>query len=231
MVIKISRYTKKKINKSKLKSKSKSKSQFKSQSKIKLQLHKKHDNAYLKPFSRLSYKELQELSTITIDRKIMKTIGKGNIWTLEDLKKFQKEESIENNKYSSPDKYHLRNHFTYILMIAENGLYKPIGFIEGRKNIKLLPKTISKNNNYDLLMRMFISRGYAGKGFGKLIIKLFIETYSGMIKKSFKLYSDIDPDNIASIKIHLNNGFLPNGTYKYPNGKIYNRYVYSYLFV
>ena len=82
-----------------------------------------------------------------------------------------------------------------------------------------------------------------GKGFGKLIIKLFIETYSGMIKKSFrnnfkqkpgfiksfKLYSDIDPDNIASIKIHLNNGFLPAGTYKYPNGKIYNRYVYSFF--
>ena len=117
-------------------------------------------------------------------------------------------------------------------MIAENGLYKPIGFIEGRKNIKLLPKTLSKYNN-DLLMRMLISRGYSGKGFGKLIIKLFIETYSGMIKKSFiksfKLYSDIDPDNIASIKIHLNNGFLPTGKYKYPNGKIYNRYVYSFL--
>ena len=119
-------------------------------------------------------------------------------------------------------------------MIAENGLYKPIGFIEGRKNAHLLPKPLSKYNNNDLLMRMFISGIYSGKGFGKLIIKLFIETYSGMIKKSFKkqfkLYSDIDPDNIASIKIHLNNGFLPAGIYKYPNGKIYNRYVYSFLF-
>ena len=42
----------------------------------------------------------------------------------------------------------------------------------------------------------------------------------------FTLYADIAPDNIASIKIHLANGFQPAGTFRYPNGKVYNRYKY-----
>ena len=123
-----------------------------------------------------------------------------------------------------------------------------ICFISGRKNTQLLPDNISQ---YDLLLRMFISSTYIGKGYGKLILQLFIQTYNKIISKSIKdnesgqsgksgqsgqtgqsstpikitLFSDILKTNIPSIKTHLSNGFIFNNTIKYPNAKYYERYI------
>ena len=189
----------------------------------------------LKSLAHLTDDEIIQLSQITNDLTIMKFIGKGNIWSLEDLLKYRKEE-LHNEKLNHRN----RTHYSYVLINNS----RVIGFIEGRKNKSLLPK-INKSTNklsssYDILMRMFISQKYKGMGYGKLIIQLFIDQYKTLLEKYFKkhkinntaricLYSDIDPNNIASIKIHLHNNFLPHGTFKYPNNKIYNRYKYNVM--
>jgi predicted acetyltransferase len=162
----------------------------------------------------------------------MKHIGKGNIWTMKDLKQYMLDEKNEIRKNILQ-----RQYYSFIL-VKDNTV---VGFIAGRKNTQLLP--LSQYSSFDLLLRMFISSKYSGHGYGKLIIKLFIEKYTQILSnnKTFttkynnhskesnrpmvKLISDIDENNIASIKIHLANSFQFTKTIKYPNKHIYNRYV------
>ena len=75
-----------------------------------------------------------------------------------------------------------------------------------------------------------------------IIIKLFISYYSRILRTSksskssksssikqtgsIKLISDIDKDNIASIKIHTANGFIHTDTITYPNKHTYQRYEF-----
>jgi predicted acetyltransferase len=185
----------------------------------KKQSKKQSHNCYLVPLNKINTKQIAELSVITKDTEVMKYIGKGNIWTIKDINQFVKDERIEAKKNHKNNKN--RMYYSFI-MICNNQV---VGFIAGRKNKNLLPINSSP---YNLLMRMFISRAHSGKGFGKLIIKLFIETYSRMIIKKTseaKLISDIDKDNIASIKIHLANGFQFIDKVKYPNKHNYERYA------
>ena len=179
-----------------------------------------------------SPKHLEELSHITQDTSIMKHIGKGNIWTMKDLHQYMLDEKNEIRKNILQ-----RQYYSFIL-VKDNTV---VGFIAGRKNTQLLP--LSQYSSFDLLLRMFISSKYSGHGYGKLIIKLFIEKYTQILSnnKTFttkynnhskesnrpivKLISDIDENNIASIKIHLANSFQFTKTIKYPNKHIYNRYV------
>jgi RimJ/RimL family protein N-acetyltransferase len=169
---------------------------------------------YLKSIDTLSNNQLKQLSQITNDKSIMQHIGTGKNWSLKDLHTFANEERLE-SKVIHPK----RTHYTMCL-ILDNTV---IGFIAGRKNKKLLPPNAQP---YDLLLRMFISKQHSGKGYGKLIIKLFINKYSNMIKKQkATLYSDISKDNVPSIKIHEANNFKKIDYIKYPNGKFYERYI------
>jgi RimJ/RimL family protein N-acetyltransferase len=118
-----------------------------------------------------------------------------------------------------------KGYFTYILV---DGTENVIGFISGRKNMKLL----AIDNGYkvstnDLLLRMFIGSRYTGKGYGTLIIAKFIELYRRLLgsSQSANLVSDIALNNVASIKIHEKNGFIFTKEVLYPNGKYYKRYV------
>ena len=166
----------------------------------------------------MNSKQLEELSHITQDTNIMKYIGKGNIWTMRDLKQYMLDEKKEIRKNILQ-----RQYYSFIL-IKDTTV---IGFIAGRKNTKLLP--LSEYSPYDLLLRMFISSKHSGQGYGKLILKLFIEKYRQILssyihKNIIKLVSDIDENNISSIKIHLVNGFQFIKNIKYPNKHIYKRY-------
>jgi hypothetical protein len=155
----------------------------------------------------------------------MKHIGKGNLWSKQDIIQFIKDETLESTKSCVS-----RMYYSFILLCNN----EVIGFIAGRKNKALLPKNISP---YDLLLRMFISSTHSGKGYGKLLLKLFIKIYSKIVSKeheliklkstnkAIQLFSDIDKKNIPSIKIHLANDFIFNSNIKYPNGKYYNRYL------
>jgi hypothetical protein len=180
----------------------------------------KSNKCILLPLNKINTKQIFQLVNITKDKEIMKYIGKGNIWSLTDIKQFIKDEALESKKEDKK-----RQYYTFI-MICNNEV---IGFIAGRKNINLLPKNSS---SYDLLLRMFISRKYSGKGFGKLIIKLFINQYSKILNSKLlnstipiKLISDIDKNNISSIKIHIANGFIHTNTIIYPNKHSYERYI------
>lgn len=169
----------------------------------------------LLPLNKISHLQLQQLSQITRDKEVMKYIGKGNIWSLQDLKTFIKDEQNENKK--TPIN---RQYYTFV-MLYNNDV---IGFIAGRKN-----KSLLGNNSispHDLLLRMFISRQHTGKGYGKTIIKLFIAYYSNLIKsRPLRLISDIEKNNISSIKIHLANKFKYTNTITYPNKHQYDRYI------
>jgi len=185
--------------------------------------HNPHNQCRLIPLNKITDNHINELVQITSNKNIMKNIGKGNLWTTQDIKQFVKDERNESNKL-----HHSRMYYSFIL-VCNN---KVIGFIAGRKNKNLLPKNITP---YDLLLRMFISSKHSGKGYGKLIIKLFIQTYARLISNNLsistnkisntKLFSDIDKTNVASIKIHIANGFIFDCEKIYPNGKQYQRYI------
>jgi RimJ/RimL family protein N-acetyltransferase len=172
------------------------------------------EKIFLKQLDKLSNVELKQLSQITRDKNIMKHIGTGKIWSLKDLYTFANDEKKESRLSHQKRQY-------YSMCLINNN--KVIGFIAGRKNRKIIPDL----KPHDLLLRMFISNDYGGKGYGKLIIKLFIEKYSKMIgNRTATLYSDISSDNLASIKIHEANGFeLLKKNVKYTNGKTYLRYI------
>lgn len=177
-----------------------------------------HPTISLKPLSRLTSNEIDQLAGITGDIETMKYIGRGNLWSRADILEYQKEDKRE---LSLP--HNKKKHYSYVML--DSG--KVIGFIEGRKNANLLRlKSCGLSHGpYDILMRTFIDRNMTGRGYGKMINKLFIKEYKRLIhKKRAVLYADIAPDNLASIKIHLANGYLFCGTVKYPNGKVYNRY-------
>ena len=168
---------------------------------------------YLKSLAILTPEEIEQLARITSDPETMKWIGKGTIWSQADIVEFRNDERQERGL-----PHNRRKHYTYVMMLGQ----QIIGFIEGRKSIY---NKISRN---DLLLRIFISRDYTGRGYGKMIIKLFLELYTRMVKPrspgKITIYSDIDSNNMASIKIHLANGFELIKTTKYPNGKTINRY-------
>jgi RimJ/RimL family protein N-acetyltransferase len=178
-------------------------------------------SVFLKSLAVITAAEIVQLARITSDPETMKWIGKGKTWSVADIEEFRNDEHRERGL-----PHNRRRHYTYIMMLGSN----VIGFIEGRKSREIQKKGFGNVN--DLLLRMLISRDYMGQGYGKMIIKLFLELYSRMIKPKspakssgqIAIYSDIDPENIGSIKIHLANGFKFIGTYKYSTGKFNNRY-------
>lgn len=178
----------------------------------------------------INEQQKMELLDITMNKDTMKYIGKGNIWTLNDINTYIEDEIMENKLPHNKRKY-----YSFVLLKNDN----VIGFISGRKTLKLLPK---HHSPFDLLLRMFISHTEINKGYGKLILKLFIEKYykyfnnidinkqnvKNMKNIKICLISDIDKKNIPSIKIHISNNFKYVTTYKYPNNKKYLRYIYTY---
>lgn len=179
----------------------------------------KNNNCQLLPINKINHIQIEQLLQITNDKNIMKSIGKGNIWDKKYIEEIIKDEE---NQYK---KLHCYKKYYSFILICNN---KVIGYISGRKNRNILPK---KSSPYDLLLRMFIGSQYIGKGYGKLILKLFIQKYTNIINnmnlkdKNIKLISDIDETNLPSIKIHLANEFKYIDTIKYPNKKFYERYV------
>ena len=189
-------------------------------------------NTYLLPLYKLTNKHINQLADITKNKLIMKHIGKGNIWTKNDIKQFIKDEKTEHTKMHKN-----RLYYSYVLLtkntnnnnVNNNNVNNVMGFISGRKNKSLLPVD---STPYDLLLRMFISATQANKGYGKQILKLFIDEITreyankSSIPETVNLISDIDASNISSIKIHLANNFKFIDTIKYPNKRMYNRYKY-----
>ena len=181
-------------------------------------------NTYLLPLYKLTNKHINQLADITKNKLIMKHIGKGNIWTKNDIKQFIKDEKTEHTKMHKN-----RLYYSYVLLTKNTNNNNVMGFISGRKNKSLLPVD---STPYDLLLRMFISATQANKGYGKQILKLFIDEITreyankSSIPETVNLISDIDASNISSIKIHLANNFKFIDTIKYPNKRMYNRYKY-----
>ena len=182
-------------------------------------------NTYLLPLYKLTNKHINQLADITKNKLIMKHIGKGNIWTKNDIKQFIKDEKTEHTKMHKN-----RLYYSYVLLTKNtNNNNNVMGFISGRKHKSLLPVD---STPYDLLLRMFISATQSNKGYGKQILKLFIDEITreyankSSIPETVNLISDIDASNISSIKIHLANNFKFIDTIKYPNKRMYNRYKY-----
>jgi hypothetical protein len=222
----------KKYKKTIYSNKKKSKKDSKKDSKSSRSHSRTSSKLYLIPLSNINTNQIKQLARITNDKSVMQHIGTGKLWSVQDIIDFKKDEINEIKKELSK-----RDYISYFLL--KNNIV--VGFISGRKNRKLLPKNIG---NYDLLLRMFISSNEAGKGFGKIIINKFIETYKKLIErnrlKSMKgmkgikdlkldkniiLYSDISPDNIPSKKIHEFNMFEFKEVVKYPNGHFYERWI------
>lgn len=170
----------------------------------------------LKPLSKLTPTQAEQLSVITSNPTTMKHIGKGRTWSLIDIKNYIAEEQLESRKPESKKSY-----YTFILV---DGHHRVVGYISGRKSMGIGTTSDSK---FDLLLRVFIDPMRTGQGLGKLILALFITEYTNIIRKlgisaRIRLFSDISHDNIASMKIHQKNKFthFKNVTY---NGHPYQR--------
>jgi hypothetical protein len=153
------------------------------------------------PLTKLTPTQAEQLAIITSNPNTMKHIGMGRLWSLNDIKTYIAEEKLESRK---PE--YKKSYYTFILIDHNNQV---VGYISGRKSMGI---GASRDGKFDLLLRVFINPMQTGHGLGKLILALFINEYTNIIRKldisaRIKLYSDISQDNIASIKIHQKNKF------------------------
>jgi len=151
----------------------------------------------------------------------MKWIGTGKIWTRIDINQYIKDEKKELAKHHEKDKQY------YSFVLLKDNI--PIGFISGRKG-RLLDAPVGRD--YNILLRMFIDSRYTGHGFGTRILEMFIHKYKEMLQndvgtlpEKVELVSDIDPSNIASIKIHEKNNFTFDKEIIYKSNKHLHRYI------
>lgn len=164
----------------------------------------RNDNLKLVSLAALNAQQVLQLSRITANKATMKWIGKGNIWSRADINQYIKDERKELAKGQEK----LKQYYSFVLL-RDN---IPIGFISGRKGDLL---DAPARHDYDLLLRMFIDAHLTGHGYGTRIIEMFIKKYRGILAHSstkidldkVELVADIDPSNIASIKIHEKNKF------------------------
>jgi RimJ/RimL family protein N-acetyltransferase len=171
--------------------------------------------------SDLDNQQITALARITQNADTMKWIGKGVIWSTADIRTFIADEKKEKTKLANA------HYYTFVLLKD----HTPIGFISGRKHNSII--TNPKRDRFNLLLRMFIDPTLTGQGYGTLILKLFIDKYSHLIKniknktsaRNLALFSDISPDNIASIKIHEKNGFKYLKDFKYGKDNVTKRYI------
>ena len=185
-------------------------------------------NIKLLELTKLTKNEIEQLVDITSNIDVMKYIGTGKIWTIDDIKSFIKDEKIDQKL-----PHHKRQYYSYVILYDNN----VVGYISGRKKRSILTKPFDRNPD-NIIFRILIGSNYQGKGIGKIAVKLFIDKYRNIvnrniIKEDKKLNSttviiaDIDKDNIGSIKTMLANGFKYYGVIKYfGNSKELNRYIY-----
>jgi RimJ/RimL family protein N-acetyltransferase len=183
-----------------------------------------HNKLKLVSLDSLNSKQVDQLSRITGNKATMKWIGRGNIWTRADLHNYIKDEKKEQTKVQEKDKQY------YSFVLLRDNI--PIGFISGRKGALLDAPT---GHNYDLLLRMFIDAHLTGQGYGTRIIEMFIKKYKEILAhgvekvdmNKVELVADINPSNIASIKIHQKNKFNLAKRVIYKDGKHLLRYTRS----
>ena len=190
-------------------------------------------NIKLLELHKLTKNEIEQLANITNNIDVMKYIGTGKIWTIDDIKSFIKDEQIDQKLH-----HHKRQYYSYVI-IYDNNI---VGYISGRKKRSILTKPFDRNP-YNIIFRILIGSNYQGKGIGKIAVKLFIDKYRNIVKPKKNLSSknlnsknlsstiviiaDIDKDNIGSIKTMIANGFKYYGVVKYfKDSKKLNRYVY-----
>ncbi len=183
--------------------------------------------------SKLNDSQIEQLANITGDTNIMKHIGTGKPWSIDDIKLFIKDEKTDQKK-----PHNKRQYYSFAILYcdnsSDNSKYKVVGYISGRKKRSILTKPFDKNP-YNIILRILIDSKYQGKGIAKSAVKLFIEKYKNVIsfKNSFNklsntaIIADIDKNNIGSIKTMLANDFKYYGVVKYAaNSLDLNRYLY-----
>ena len=191
--------------------------------------------------SKLNDSQIEQLANITGDTNIMKHIGTGKPWSIDDIKLFIKDEKADQKK-----PHNKRQYYSFAILYCDNSSdnssnnrynnskYKVVGYISGRKKRSILTKPFDKNP-YNIILRILIDSKYQGKGIAKSAVKLFIEKYKNVIsfKNSFNklsntaIIADIDKNNIGSIKTMLANDFKYYGVVKYAaNSLDLNRYLY-----
>lgn len=146
----------------------------------------------------------------------------SKVRTEEEINKFIIDEQIQIKK---PDIQ--RQYYGYCIFY-NNDL---VGFIIGKKTSLLQKPFIGnlKPNKFDLLFSIGLYKNFRGKGIGTRAIDLFIKMYKkklaslGDYARKARLYSDIAPENIASIKVFEKNNFHYSHNIKI-SGKTYKRH-------
>jgi RimJ/RimL family protein N-acetyltransferase len=201
-----------------------SKSRRTTKTKTKASKLEDQDKLKLVSLDSLNSKHVDQLSRITGNKATMKWIGRGNIWTRTDLHHYIKDEKKEQTKVQEKDKQY------YSFVLLRDNI--PIGFISGRKGALL---DAPAGHDYNLLLRMFIDAHLTGHGYGTRIIEMFIKKYKEILAhgvekvdmNKVELVADINPSNIASIKIHQKNKFTLAKRVIYKDGKHLLRYTRS----
>jgi RimJ/RimL family protein N-acetyltransferase len=191
--------------------------------------------------SKLNSSQIEQLANITGDTNIMKHIGTGKPWTIDDIKLFIKDEKIDQKK-----PHNKRQYYSFVILLYDDrsnddSKYRVAGYISGRKKRSILTKPFDRNP-YNVILRILVGGQYQGKGIAKSAVKLFIEKYKNVIPQPNRtpnrtpnnthntvIIADIDKNNIGSIKTMLANDFKYYGVVKYvPKSLELNRYIYSY---
>jgi len=155
-------------------------------------------------------------------KDIYNQYGSTTNWTEEQIKNFVIDEKMQIKK---PDIQ--RTYYSFCIFIQDN----LVGYIIGKKTSLLQRPFIGnyKPNKFDLLFAIGLDTNFRGQGIGTTVINLFIKMYKrkivslGNYAKKARLYSDIAPDNTASIKVFEKNHFHYSHDIRI-SGKPYRRY-------
>jgi len=173
--------------------------------------------------NKLRYISLAELDDTHIAQlaRLNEKDSSGTVWTEKEIKIFVEDEKTQ---LTLPDIS--RKFYSYGIFMDG----RIIGYICGKKSY-LLGK---QPNKFDLLLVILIDTTYKNMGIGTNSINWFIKTYANKIKRlggyarKARLFADIAPSNIGSIRVFEKNNF------KYANdiqikGKMYKRYYRGIL--
>jgi RimJ/RimL family protein N-acetyltransferase/16S rRNA G966 N2-methylase RsmD len=162
----------------------------------------------LSPFTEPEY--IEALLPFSTDQKIMKWVGKGNLWSqtyLEDLLKFS---ILDWNKSSNE-----RDYYNWVILdsIGEDDYL--IGFIQLRR--------IKKSK--ELYIRIFLDPQFQGVGSAHQAIDIALNELNNLDPVIKTVFADIDPANIKSTKLFRRVGFAYTKEVQFgKNSKILHRY-------
>lgn len=158
----------------------------------------------LQPLENATISQLKDLSRIASIPEIYISIGKGTPWSFNKIKDMQKT-SIED----STNTHSCRQYYHWIIIYRE----LVVGYVG-------LRPTMRREDEPSSQLRIFVDPAHQKGGIATATIAAVMEIYAALLPNNPIVWSNISPNNAASIRIHEKLKFIKHGM-EMINGKQY----------